>query len=292
MIWNLFTKSVITATSLNSVYLRTLNEIGLALGEKWKTFKKKPDSKKIFVIDFSGDLMASQAKGLTQEVSAILCSAKEGDSVLVRLQSPGGAAHAYGYAASQLKRFKKHGMELTVAVDQIAASGGYMMSCVADKIIAAPFAIIGSIGVVAEFPNFNSFLENLGIDYRSYTAGRFKRTVTPMGKITEEGEQKFKEDLQTMYDLFRDHVKSHRPQLDMDVVATGEHWSAINAIKLGLVDEIKTSEDYIIENLTKAEIIKIQYVGDKKHWSEKFAYGFASVFFDKVLAFLTNVNFK
>lgn len=300
MFWNLGKpRSVITVTNLNDMYVHTINDVKLALGvTKPKDIFRKRNARKIFVIDFDGDVMASQAKALTHEVTAIICNAAKDDTVLVRLTSPGGAAHAYGYAASQLERFKKEGIRVVVAVDKVAASGGYMMACVADHIIAAPFAIIGSIGVVAEFPNFNSLLQNLGIDYKQYTAGKFKRTVSSMGKITEEGEKKFSEDLSEVYDLFRNHVSAHRSSLNMDQVATGEHWQAITAINYGLVDEIRTSEEYILDNLNDAEVILIQYVGDKKSWIEKlgtnlmmsFWEGLAKTFWKTVLEFSVNNN--
>lgn len=272
MFWNFGKqRNIIATTNLNDMYVSTINEVKIALGGKATDLFRKRHTKRIFVIDFDGDVMASQSKALTYEVTSVICNANpsQGDSVLIRLSSPGGAAHAYGYAASQLHRLKKAGIPTVVAVDKVAASGGYMMAVVADKIISAPFAIIGSIGVVAEFPNVHDLLQNLGIHYKQYTAGKFKRTVSAMGEITEEGEKKFKEDLSEMYDLFKNHVAEHRPELDIDLVATGEHWQAVTAIKLGLVDEIKTSEEFILENLNNAELIQIQYVGDRKTWAEK-----------------------
>lgn len=283
MFWN-FGKSrgIVSVTNLNDTYVSTLNDVRIALGYKASELRRKKGARRIFVIDFDGDVMASQAKGLTHEVTAVICNYLEGDSVLIRLTSPGGAAHAYGYAASQLDRLKKAKIPTVVAVDKVAASGGYMMACVADRIIAAPFAIVGSIGVVAEFANFNSFLENCGINYKQYTAGKFKRTVSPMGKITDEGEKKFGEELQEMHDLFKNHVASHRPSLNIDEVATGEHWQGVTALKKGLVDEIKTSEEYLVEHLNAAELIQIQYVGDKKNWMEKLGDNFIKSFWQNM----------
>jgi len=270
MFWNFQKrKSLIEVTNLNNMYIDTVSDVTEALGGKPKIYSRRANHKRMFVVDFNGDVMATQSRALTYEITSIICNAKVGDEVLVRLTSPGGAAHAYGYAASQLERIKKAGIPLTVAVDKIAASGGYMMACVADKIISAPYAIIGSVGVVAEFPNMFNFLRNLGIDYKQYTAGKYKRTVSPLGEITEEGEEKFKEDLQEVYQLFKDHVSRHRPSIDVDKIATGEHWHAINAKKYGLVDEIKTSEEYLIDNLKMAEILKVTFVGDRKTLAEK-----------------------
>lgn len=289
MSWFSLKKKSFDVVNLNDSYFALNSEIEHTLTNKLQKVNRKRSQKRCYVIDFDGDVMVSTSRGLTLEVSAILCNAQKGDEVLIRLKSPGGAAHAYGYAASQLARFKQRGIKLTVSVDMIAASGGYMMACVADKIVAAPFAIIGSIGVVSEFPNFNSFLKNLGIDYRQYTAGKYKRTVSPMGEITQEGEDKFKKDLGEMYDLFREHVKYHRPNLDMDVVATGEHWQAVKAIDLGLVDEIATSEEHILNNLQNFEFVRIGYVGDRKGWLDRVGENLVMTFFDRAINYMSSL---
>jgi serine protease SohB len=272
MFWN-FTrrKSLVSVTNLNDIYADTINDVNVALGGKIKDIFRSKSKKKIFVIDFDGDTMATQAKALSYEVTSVICNASEGDEVLVRINTGGGAAHAYGYASSQLTRIKNAGIPLTVSVDKIAASGGYMMACVGDKIISAPWAIIGSIGVVSELPNFFNFLKNLGIDYKQYTAGEFKRTISMMGPITEEGEKKFEEDLFDVYDLFCNHVATNRPILAPEIksIATGEHWQGMVALELNLVDEIKTSDEYILENLKSAEVMKVTYVGDRKTFAEK-----------------------
>lgn len=288
-----YRKSLVTITNLNDLYATTINDLRSALGNNGLSLVRKHNDRKVFVIDFDGDVMASQSKGLTYEITSIICNAKPGDEVLVRLSSPGGAAHAYGYAASQLSRLKKAKIPLTVAVDKVAASGGYLMACVADKIISSPWAIIGSIGVVAEFPNFFNLLKTLGIEYKQYTAGAFKRTVSSMGPVTLEGEQKFKEDLQGVYKFFCKHVAACRPILSDKIseIATGEHWHGSEALDLKLVDELKTSEEFILENLRHAEFIKVAYVGERKSFAEKFGSSFASalsesfvkVFFDKLI---------
>jgi serine protease SohB len=296
MFWNLKREpKIVEVTNLNDLYIKTASQVQEALTGVRRELRRKVNKKRCFVIDFNGDIMATQSKALNFEITSVICSAQEGDEVLIRLQSPGGAAHAYGYAASQLERLKKAGIRVTVAVDMVAASGGYMMACVADEIIAAPFAIIGSVGVVSEFPNFFSFMRNLGIDYKQYTAGKYKRTVSPLGEITDEGEEKFKEDLVEMYDLFRDHVSSHRENLDMDVIATGEHWQGIKALELGLVDKIETAEEYILDRLTSFEFAKITYVGDRKTLAEKIGASLVAnvfgQFFSRINSFLTNYKY-
>lgn len=272
-------KPSIEVINLNKQYRSNIESVAQALGMKATFNSIPPSSRRLYVVDFKGDVFASQADALTHEVTSILSCAVPGqDQVLVRLQSPGGAAHAYGYAASQLKRIKDAGISLVVSVDKVAASGGYWMACVADLVISAPYAIVGSIGVVAEFPNFNNFMENLGVNYKQYTAGKFKRTVSTMAKITEEGEAKFKEDLEEMHDLFKDHVSSCRPELDIEKVATGEHWTGLKAKELNLVDEIMTSEEFVIDSMKNFEVVQIRYVGHRKNFADRLACKVATLF--------------
>jgi serine protease SohB len=285
MFWNIKREvKIVAVTNLNDLYVKTAAQVREALTGIRVETRRKINKRRCFVIDFNGDVMATQSRALTFEITSIICAAEEGDEVLVRLESPGGAAHAYGYAASQLGRLKNAGIPLTVAVDKVAASGGYLMACVADDIIAAPWAVIGSVGVVAEFPNFFSFLQNLGIEYKQYTAGKYKRTVSPLGEITEEGEDKFREGLLDTYDLFREHISSHRGGMDLDEIATGEHWQAVKAIDLGLVDKIETSEEFILERLAEFEFAQISYVGDKKSLAEKLSASLVANIFDQLFA--------
>lgn len=227
---------------------------------KWKHIKKskKTDlvkAPKLFVVDFHGDMKASQSQQLREEITSIIQVAQDGDEVMIRLESPGGIVNGYGFAAAQLDRLRQHQIPLTACIDQVAASGGYLMACIANKIIAAPFAIIGSIGVVAQLPNFNKLLKKHDIDYEQITAGDYKRTLTLFGENTEAGRKKFKEDIEQIHENFKQHVLTHRPQLDIEKVATGEHWLARDAMELGLVDELKTSDDFILDKLSQYQII-------------------------------------
>ncbi|HYZ88693.1 MAG TPA: protease SohB, partial [Myxococcales bacterium] len=188
----------------------------------------------VFVLDFKGDLFATAVRNLREEVTAVTAAAGKGDEVVVRLESPGGAVPHYGLAAAQLVRLREKALKVTVCIDRIAASGGYMMACVADQIVAAPFAIIGSIGVVAEIPNVHRLLKKHDVDFQEMTAGEFKRTVSVFGEITERGRKKFQEELEDTHLLFKEFVKAHRPKLDVDQVATGEHWLARRGLELGL----------------------------------------------------------
>ncbi|CAI0722968.1 protease SohB [Serratia ficaria] len=218
----------------------------------------------LYVLDFKGSMDAHEVTSLREEISAVLAAATPQDEVLLRLESPGGVVHGYGLAASQLERLRKGGIRLTVAVDKVAASGGYMMACVADRIVAAPFAIIGSIGVVAQIPNFHRLLKKNDIDVELHTAGQFKRTLTLFGENTEQGREKFREDLNETHELFKQFVHQQRPSLDIDSVATGEHWFGSQAKEKGLVDAIGTSDDLLIAELDNHEVIAVRYARRKR----------------------------
>ena len=210
---------------------------------------KHAEKKRVFVLDFKGDIKASAVDTFRDEISAILQVAKEGDEVMVRVESPGGMVHGYGLAAAQLLRLREKKVPLTVCVDKVAASGGYMMACTADKIVAAPFAIVGSVGVVAQVPNFHRLLRKHDVEYKEYTAGEFKRTVSVFGEITAKGEEKFREQLEATHVLFKSFVQKYRPRLDVDKIATGEYWYGEQALGLGLVDAIQTSDEWLLERL-------------------------------------------
>ncbi|MCH7821120.1 MAG: protease SohB [Proteobacteria bacterium] len=212
-----------------------------------------------FVIDFKGDLKASAVPSLREEVSAILEVAAPEDEVIVRLENHGGVVHEHGLAASQLARIRDRDISLTVCVDKVAASGGYLMACVASKIYAAPFAILGSIGVLAQIPNFNRFLDSHGVDFEQITAGKYKRTVTMFGENTDEDRAKLKEELEDVHTLFKAAVSKYRPDLDLDKVATGEHWYGTRALELGLADEIKTSDELLTELAVDRELYQLTY---------------------------------
>ncbi len=235
----------------------------------------------LYVLDFKGSMDAHEVSALREEVTAVLAVAKPQDEVLLRLESPGGVVHGYGLAASQLQRLRERQIPLTVAVDKVAASGGYMMACVANNIVAAPFAIIGSIGVVAQIPNFNRLLKRNDIDIELHTAGQYKRTLTLLGENTEEGREKFREDLNETHQLFKEFVHSMRPSLDIDAVATGEHWYGVQAQEKGLVDEISTSDDLIIARMQERDVVSLRYM-QRKRLMDRFT-GSAAQSLDRLL---------
>lgn len=232
--------------------------------EKKQKKHLKSDQNKLFVIDFKGSIDAKEVRSLREEVTAVLSNATPQDEVLVRLESGGGMVHGYGLAASQLVRIRQANIPLTVSVDKVAASGGYMMACIANKIIAAPFAVVGSIGVVAQLPNFNRLLKKNHIDYEQITAGKYKRTLTILGENTDEGREKFRQELEDTHQLFKGFVHEYRSDLDVESVATGEHWFAKQGIEKGLVDEITTSDDYLMQHYQKAKVLKVTYTIKKK----------------------------
>ncbi|MDN8482104.1 protease SohB [Acinetobacter baumannii] len=219
---------------------------------------RRKNNQKIFVLDFKGDIQASAVENLREEITLILATAKAGrDRVVVRLESPGGMVHGYGLAAAQLVRLRDAGFHLTICVDKVAASGGYMMACIANEIISAPFAVVGSIGVVAQVPNFNRLLKEHNVDFELYTAGQYKRTVTMFGENTPEGKAKFEEELQQTHVLFKHFVEKYRPQLNGEKVAKGEHWYGQDALDLNLVDKLQTSDEYLLALLPQHDVYVI-----------------------------------
>ncbi|WP_172587731.1 protease SohB [Shewanella xiamenensis] len=245
----------------------------LKADEKAKEKAAEEDRKgKVFVIDFKGSIDAAEVASLREEISAILTIAEKGDEVIVNVESGGGMVHGYGLASSQLDRLRQAEIPLTICVDKVAASGGYMMACVANKIYAAPFAIVGSIGVVAQLPNFNRLLKKHEIDYEQHTAGDFKRTLTVFGENTDEGRQKFQQELEETHELFKAFVTKYRPQLDLAKVATGEHWYGQQAIELGLIDAISTSDDVLMQLAGERTVYKLRYQVRKK-LADKIAHG-------------------
>lgn len=255
-----------------------------AAEQREKELEKSASSTRprVFLLNFDGDLKASAVKNLREEITALLTVARTQDEVVVRINSPGGLVHTYGLAASQLARIRKREIKLTAAVDKVAASGGYMMACVANRIIAAPFAVVGSIGVLAQLPNFNRLLKEHHVDFEQFTAGEFKRTVTMFGENTENGRAKFRDEIEQTHRLFKAFVSENRPSVDIDAVATGEHWYGVQGLEHKLVDELLTSDDYVMARSRDADVFEITYKG-KKPLSAKLA-GFVSDSVERVIS--------
>lgn len=250
------------ASTLQKGVLSKSEQKQLAKDEKKqdKAASKQPSTRpRSFVIDFKGDLKATAAVSLREEVSAVLEVAGKDDDVVVRLENHGGVVHEHGLAASQLARIRDHDIPLTVCVDKVAASGGYLMACVASKIYAAPFAILGSIGVLAQIPNFHRMLDSHGVEFEQVTAGKYKRTVTMFGQNTDEDRAKLKQELEDVHTLFKAAVHRFRPQLDLETVATGEHWYGAQALELDLADELKTSDELLAELARDRDLYRVSY---------------------------------
>jgi serine protease SohB len=226
-----------------------------------KALKRKVEPKRgrVFVLDFDGDLRATAVSSLRREITAVLSLAEKEDEVVVRLESGGGMVHAYGLGASQLDRIRQKGIKLTVIVDKVAASGGYMMACVATQLLAAPFAVLGSIGVVAQLPNFHRLLKKHDVDFELFTAGQYKRTVTVFGENTQEGREKFKKDIEETHGLFKEFVSQHRPSVSIEEVSTGEIWYGKQALDKGLIDGLMTSDDYLSRAAEEHEVLALRF---------------------------------
>lgn len=262
-------EAMLPATAARRVRRKEQKESKQAARQEAKQLKRGEGEKaggrrRIYVIDFHGDIQASAVRYLRTEITAVLSVAREDDEILVRLESPGGMVHAYGLGASQLDRVRRRGIPLVVAVDKVAASGGYLMAAVANRILAAPFAVLGSIGVIAQVPNVHRLLKRHDVDVEVLTAGRYKRTLTVLGENTEEGRQKFIEELEDVHRLFKDFVSGHRADLDIEAVATGETWYGKDALPRGLVDEITTSDDYLVERVDSTDIYEVRWVEHKR----------------------------
>lgn len=238
-----------------------------------ETIVDEKKRKRMFVLDFKGDIRASQVNSLRREITTVLSVADIYDEVLINVESGGGTVHGYGLAAAQLERVRNKNIALTVCVDKVAASGGYLMACVANKIIAAPFAIIGSIGVMAQIPNVHRLLKKYDIDVELLTAGEYKRTLTVMGENTDKGREKFLAEIQIIHDQFKNFISRFRPQTDIAMVATGETWSGQAALHMNLIDEVLTSDEYIVTSCETADVYRVTYES-KKSLPEKF--GFAA----------------
>jgi len=279
--------TAIRSSQLNSKELKKYNK---EIQKKKKADDKKPSKEdSVYVLNFNGDIQASEVTKLKHEINAILLSDTKCKEVVIKVESGGGSAYAYGLCAAELKRLVDNKIKLTVCIDKVAASGGYLMSCVASKIIAAPWAIVGSIGVIAQLPNFHRLLKKSSIDFEMHTAGEFKRTLTTLGENTEEGRKKFKSELEDLHLIFKDFVKEQRPQVDTKIVATGEVWQGEKAIEVGLIDALGTSDDYLVELSKKLKLFEIDYV-EKKNLAERFAFSAQLLIEKSIFKFYDIVN--
>jgi serine protease SohB len=263
--------------SLNERYddLRDAMNAELVGKKEWKALRKErkkaskarrseAPGKRVFVMNFKGDLRATAVKQLGREVDAVLTVARpQTDEAVVRIESGGGTVTGYGLAAAEILRLREHKIKVTASVDQVAASGGYMMACAADRLVAAPFAVVGSIGVVAAVPNLHRLLQKNEIEYEDITAGEYKRTVSVLGEITPAGREHFQSKLDTIHEAFKAHVAEHRPNADITHVANGDHWLAREAHGLGLVDEILAGDELLFRARDSARLYEVRWEARK-----------------------------
>jgi serine protease SohB len=226
--------------------------------------KQENSKKRMFILQFKGDIKASAVSELREEITAILEVAASTDEVVIVIESSGGMIPHYGLAASELQRIRQRNIPLIAIIDKIAASGGYMMACVANQVYAAPFAIVGSIGVVAQLPNFHKLLKKHDIEYEQITAGEYKRTLSLFGENTEKGRQKVRDEVEEAHELFKAFVIQNRSIIDITKLATGEYWHGTNALQLNLIDKIMTSDDYFTAAAKEASLYEIKYCAPTK----------------------------
>lgn len=280
-------KNAINDETLSKEALKELKKQEKIQAKKCKAEKNKSakiEKNRIFVLNFDGDIRATEVENLREEITAILTAATPKDEVVVKIESGGGMVPHYGLAASQLQRIRARNIPLTVCIDKIAASGGYMMACVGTKILAAPFAIIGSVGVVAQLPNFNKLLKKHDVDFEQITAGEYKRTLTMFGENTVKGREKFQEEVNEAHELFKSFIATNRSIVNIEAIATGEHWFGTRALDLRLIDDITTSDDYLLRASEKSDIFEVTYT-IKKSLMEKFSLSMRSNF-EKIFAII------
>lgn len=260
-------KTPIKFTHLNEKYSEFLDDVKKHINEKETKIKVKASkvkreiakkAKRVYVLTFKGGVFADEVEKLRHEISAVLMVARPNvDEIIMKVDSPGGTVVGYGLVASQLDRIRQKNIKLTAVVDRVAASGGYMTAVVADRIVAAPFAYIGSIGVVQEFPNFSKLINKFGIEWKTYTAGESKRDVGQYGKITPDAERRLNKKLKDIHILFKNHISKYRKQVNVNKIATGECWTGQEALKLKLVDAVGVSDDIILEQMQSANVYNV-----------------------------------
>ncbi len=241
-----------------------------------KALRGEAPGKRIFVMAFKGDMRATAVKQLGQQIDAVLTVARPGaDEVVLRLESPGGTVTGYGLGAAEILRLREHKLKVTASVDQVAASGGYMMASAADRIVAAPFAVVGSIGVVAPIPNLHRLLKKNEIDFEEMTAGEWKRSVSVLGEISPAGREHFRGKLEDTHGAFKAHVGRCRPKVDIARVANGDTWLASEAVDLELVDEIATGDELLFRARESARLYEVS-VEARKNLLQQLLSGFGA----------------
>jgi protease-4 len=197
--------------------------------------------KAIAVIDVKGDILSSEK--VVKEIEKY----DEDSSVraiVLRVNSPGG-----GIAQSQeiYKAVKEADKEIIASLGSVAASGGYYISCGADRIIANPGTITGSIGVITTFPKYHQLLKKIGVEWEVIKSGEHKDIGSPYRDMTVEEKRLFQDVIDDLFDQFVEVVSVERdiPKEEVLKLADGRIFSGNQAHELGLVDEIGTFSDAI-----------------------------------------------
>ena len=230
----------------------------------------RPDKSNLYYLEFEGDIQASEAAKLKQEILVCLQVAKPTDVFLILVESSGGSVSNYGDLYSVMEMIKKRGHTLWVAIDRVAASGGYLISLPADKIFATPFALIGSIGVLSEVPNFGGLLDKYGVKMEEYTAGERKMNISMFRENGEEQKEHHRKKLGKIHELFKAQLVKYRGGLiekkgvDIGELMEGDFWMGENAFELGLVDELKSSVEILLDEKDHFNILKVNYHNEPK----------------------------
>jgi serine protease SohB len=259
--------------------------------KKTKELDEKPLAERpIAVVSFDGDVRATKRKIVSALIDELIVNKDKLSEAVVVVNSPGGSVAEYGLLYAEMERIRAAGISLTVCIDTYAASGGYLMSLPANRIVAAPFAFVGSVGVVAYSPNIHRLLKKHDIEPRLFTAGEFKRTVTLIGDDDEEAKQHFQHQLESLHGLFLAAVKKYRTGANFEKIGTGDHWTAEESQtqNLGLVDHIATSREYLLKLNADRDLV---HLSQKKHMLEgglgRFAAQLSEELVDRILTRVT-----
>ena len=161
-------------------------------------------------------------------------------AILVRIDSPGGGVAPSQEIYDALKRAREKGKPVVASIGSLGASGGYYIACAADKIVADPGSVTGSIGVIMQFPVIRDLLRKLGIDYEVIKSGEFKDIASPLRPMTDKERRLLKEVILDVYSQFVDVVAESRglPKDSVLKIADGRILSGRQAYELGLVDTL------------------------------------------------------
>jgi protease-4 len=168
-------------------------------------------------------------------------------AIVVRVNSPGGTVAASQEILAEIKKAKKDGKKIVVSMGDLAASGGYYVSCHADRIYADPGTLTGSIGVFVGNLNLTELARKIGVDMNIIKSGKFKDILSPWREMTEEERALLMETVEDVYGQFLDEVSSGRnmPMEELRPLADGRIFTGARAKKVKLVDELGGLQDAV-----------------------------------------------